>query len=107
MNTIFLQSNSAAGGIGSFLPLIAIVAVMYFFFIRPQMKKQKEENKFRSQLVKGMRIVTTSGIHGKILDVDEKTILVESENSRLRFEKAAVSKDLTIQANPSSNKKNK
>ena len=54
-----------------------------------------------------MRIVTTSGIHGKILDVDEKTILVESENSRLRFEKAAVSKDLTIQANPSSNKKNK
>ena len=81
--------------------------VFYFFMIRPQMKKQKEENKFRSQLVKGMRIVTTSGIHGKILDVDEKTILVESENSRLRFEKAAVSKDLTIQANPSSNKKNK
>ena len=107
MNTIFLQSSSAAGGIGSFLPLIAIVAVMYFFFIRPQMKKQKEENKFRSQLVKGMRIVTTSGIHGKILDVDEKTILVESENSRLRFEKAAVSKDLTIQVNPSFKENNK
>tara|TARA_B100000767_G_C19751851_1_gene531171 strand:- start:1818 stop:2129 length:312 start_codon:yes stop_codon:yes gene_type:complete len=99
MTNLFLQANSA-GSISSFLPLIAIVAVMYFFFIRPQMKKQKEENKFRTQLVKGMRIVTTSGIHAKILDVDEKTVLVESENSRLRLERAAISKDLTVSVNP-------
>nr|AOE11455.1 preprotein translocase subunit YajC [uncultured bacterium] len=99
MTNLFLQANSA-NGISSFLPLIAIVAVMYFFFIRPQMKKQKEETKFRSQLVKGMRIVTTSGIHAKILDVDEKTVLVESENSRLRLERAAISKDLTVTVNP-------
>ena len=77
---------------------------MYFFFIRPQMKKQKEETKFRSQLVKGMRIVTTSGIHAKILDVDEKTVLVESENSRLRLERAAISKDLTVTVNPTAKK---
>ena len=99
MTNLFLQANSA-GSISSFLPLIAIVAVMYFFFISPQMKKQKEENKFRTQLVKGMRIVTTSGIHAKILDVDEKTVLVESENSRLRLERAAISKDLTVSVNP-------
>ncbi|MDA8650310.1 preprotein translocase subunit YajC [Schleiferiaceae bacterium] len=103
MTNLFLQANSA-GSISSFLPLIAIVAVMYFFFIRPQMKKQKEETKFRSQLVKGMRVVTTSGIHAKILDVDEKTVLVESENSRLRLERAAISKDLTVSVNPISKK---
>ena len=103
MTNLFSQANSA-GSISSFLPLIAIVAVMYFFFIRPQMKKQKEETKFRSQLVKGMRVVTTSGIHAKILDVDEKTVLVESENSRLRLERAAISKDLTVSVNPTSKK---
>ncbi len=89
----------------SFLPLIAIVAVMYFFFIRPQMKKQKEENKFRSALVKGMKVVTTSGIHGKILEVEEKTILVECENCLLRFERSAISKELTAAVNPAVAKK--
>ncbi|HAB30988.1 MAG TPA: preprotein translocase subunit YajC [Cryomorphaceae bacterium] len=104
MSIPFLQ-EAAPGGIMSFLPLIAIVAVMYFFFIRPQMKKQKEENKFRSALVKGMKVVTTSGIHGKILEVEEKTILVECENCRLRFERSAISKELTAAVNPAVAKK--
>ncbi|CAI8300252.1 MAG: Uncharacterised protein [Owenweeksia sp. TMED14] len=99
MSNLFLQANSASS-ISNFLPLIAIVAVMYFFFIRPQMKKQKQENKFRSQLVKGMKIVTTSGIHGKIIEVDEKTVLIESEKTRLRLDRAAISKDLTAAVNP-------
>ena len=104
MSIPFLQ-EAAPGGIMSFLPLIAIVAVMYFFFIRPQMKKQKEENKFRSALVKGMKVVTTSGIHGKILEVEEKTILVECVNCRLRFERSAISKELTAAVNPAVAKK--
>tara|TARA_B100000780_G_C21096309_1_gene442177 strand:+ start:111 stop:428 length:318 start_codon:yes stop_codon:yes gene_type:complete len=99
MSNLFLQANSASS-ISNFLPLIAIVAVMYFFFIRPQMKKQKQENKFRSQLVKGMKIVTTSGIHGKIIEVDEKTVLIDSEKTRLRLDRAAISKDLTAAVNP-------
>ncbi|MDG1252612.1 MAG: preprotein translocase subunit YajC [Schleiferiaceae bacterium] len=104
MSSLFLLED-AQGGIASFLPLIAIVAVMYFFFIRPQMKKQKDENKFRAALEKGMKVVTTSGIHGKILELDEKTILLECENCRLRFERAAISKDMTSGANPSAAKK--
>ena len=104
MTLSFLQADPQ-GGLASFLPLIAIVAVMYFFFIRPQMKKQKEENKFRSALVKGMKVVTTSGIHGKILEVEEKTILVECENCRLRFERSAISKELTAAVNPAVAKK--
>lgn len=103
MTSFFLQAEP--GGLASFLPLIAIVAVMYFFFIRPQMKKQKEENKFRAALVKGMKVVTTSGIHGKILEVDDKTVLLECENCRLRFERAAISKDMTVSVNPEVAKK--
>ena len=103
MTSFFLQAEP--GGLASFLPLISIVAVMYFFFIRPQMKKQKEENKFRAALVKGMKVVTTSGIHGKILEVDDKTVLLECENCRLRFERAAISKDMTASVNPEVAKK--
>lgn len=100
---LFLQAQTE-GGIAGFLPLIAILAVMYFFFLRPQMKRQKEETKFRNVLSKGMRIVTSSGIHGKILDLDEHTMVLESENSRLRFERSAVSKELTTARYPESAK---
>ncbi|MEY2752975.1 MAG: preprotein translocase subunit YajC [Schleiferiaceae bacterium] len=100
---LFLQAQTE-GGIAGFLPLIAILAVMYFFFLRPQMKRQKEETKFRNVLSKGMRIVTSSGIHGKISDLDEHTLVLESENSRLRFERSAVSKELTAARYPESAK---
>ena len=100
---LFLQAN-AEGGIAGFLPLIAILAVMYFFFLRPQMKRQKEETKFRNVLAKGMRVVTSSGIHGKISDLDEHTFVLESENGRLRFERSSVSKELTASRFPESAK---
>lgn len=100
---LFLQAQTE-GGIAGFLPLIAILAVMYFFFLRPQMKRQKEETKFRNVLSKGMRIVTSSGIHGKISDLDEHTLVLESENSRLRFERSAVSKEMTAARYPESAK---
>jgi len=77
---LFLQAQSQ-GGIAGFLPLIAILAVMYFFFLRPQMKRQKEETKFRNVLAKGMRIVTTGGVHGKISDLDEHTFVLETETA--------------------------
>jgi preprotein translocase subunit YajC len=96
---LFLQAN-AEGGIAGFLPLIAILAVMYFFFLRPQMKRQKEETKFRNVLAKGMRVVTS----GKISDLDEHTFVLESENSRLRFERSSVSKELTAARFPESAK---
>ena len=100
---LFLQAESQ-GGIAGFLPLIAILAVMYFFFLRPQMKRQKEETKFRNVLSKGMRIVTTGGVHGKISDLDEHTFVLESENSRLRLERSVVSKELTAARYPESAK---
>ena len=93
----FLQANASGGGLASFLPLILIVLVMYLFFFRPQMKKQKEEGKFRKEVKKGNRVVLTSGIHGKVLEVGDAHIIIEAENSRLKVEKSAVSKELSAQ----------
>lgn len=82
------------GGIASFLPLILIIVVFYFFFIRPQMKKQKDISKFRENLKKGDKIVTIGGIHGKILEMQEKTLIIEVEGqNRLKIEKSAVAQN--------------
>lgn len=93
--TIFLmQPQQGGGGIGGFLPLILIVVVFYFFMIRPQMKKQKDQKKYVDELKKGDRVVTSSGIHGKIYDVGDTTFMVEVDNGvRIKFDKAAISLD--------------
>jgi len=68
--------------------------------IRPQMKKQKELKKFREGLKAGDKIVSIGGIHGKILEVADTTVLVQSEGTKLRLEKSAVSQAMedTLQA---------
>ncbi len=70
--------------------LVMILVVFYFFMIRPQMKKQKELKKFRENLNVGDKVVTIGGIHGKILEVNESTVLVNSEGSKIRFDKSAI-----------------
>ena len=64
--------------------------VFYFFMIRPQMKKQKELKKFREGLAKGDHIVSIGGIHGRILEVTNTTVLIESEKTKIRLDKSAV-----------------
>ena len=78
-------------GMSSLIMLGLMVLVFWFFMIRPQMKKQKELKKFREALAKGDHIVTIGGIHGKILEVTDTTVLVQSDNTKLRFEKSAIS----------------
>jgi len=80
--------------------IILMIGVFYFFMIRPQMKKQKELKKFREGLKAGDKIVTIGGIHGKILEISENTVLIQSEGTKLRIEKAAVSSAMedTLQA---------
>ncbi|MBI1837346.1 MAG: preprotein translocase subunit YajC [Flavobacteriia bacterium] len=67
-----------------------MVVVFYFFMIRPQSKKQKELKKFRENLKQGDKVVTIGGVHGKILEVSDSTVLVNSEGSKIRFEKSAI-----------------
>jgi preprotein translocase subunit YajC len=91
MFSILLQIGE--GGIAGFIPMILIVVIMYFFMIRPQMKKQKAEIKFRSELQKGDKVITIGGIHGKLLEVDEHTVLIQSDGggAKLKLNKSAVS----------------
>lgn len=71
--------------------------VFYLFMIRPQMKKTKEEKVFREGLKKGDRVVTIGGIHGKIVEVKDTTVLLDTgEGQKLKVEKAAVSKDNSV-----------
>lgn len=91
--TILLQMD---GGIMSILPFVAIMGIMYFFMIRPQLTRQKKEKKFLSEVKKGMKVVTTSGIHGRISEINnDGTILVETGAGKIRFESAAISMELT------------
>ena len=99
LNSIILmapQAGQQQNPIMSFLPIVLIIVVFYFFMIRPQMKKSKEQKKFRENLKKGDKIVTIGGLHGKIAEMQDSTILLETETGiKLRFEKAAISLDQT------------
>jgi len=77
--------------------IVLMIGVFYFFMIRPQMKKQKELKKFRENLASGDKIVTIGGIHGKILEVTDTTVLVTSEGTKLRFDKSAVAQTVADQ----------
>ncbi len=77
-----------------------LMVVFWFFMIRPQQKKSKDARKFRESLEKGTRIVTIGGIHGKILEVADTTVLVDVDsNVKLRFEKSAIAMDNSQQLN--------
>jgi len=93
-NTLLMTGAQGSGGIGQFIPLILIIVVFYFFMIRPQLKKSKEQKKFRENIKKGDKIVTIGGIHGKIVDVNDTTFIIEVEGgNKLRIERSAVSMD--------------
>ncbi|GAB1855689.1 preprotein translocase subunit YajC [Flavobacteriaceae bacterium MHTCC 0001] len=89
------------GGIGSFLPMILIFVVIYFFMIAPQMKRAKKEKKFAAELKKGDKIVTKSGIHGKVSDLNEKdnTCIIETLAGKLKLERSAISMEMSNKLN--------
>lgn len=94
---VFLQASSGSP-MGSLWMFGLILVVMYLFMIRPQVKKQKEEKAFRETIAKGQKVVTNGGIHGKILELKETTMILEVEGGgKLKVERAAISKDLSAQ----------
>ncbi len=94
LNILLMVGEEGGGGLGAFLPLILIILVFYLFFIRPQMKKQKDLRKYRESLKKGDKIITIGGIHGKIVEEQEKTFTIEVlGGNQLRIEKSAVAMD--------------
>jgi preprotein translocase subunit YajC len=89
------------GDIGSFLPMILIFVVIFFFMIRPQMKKQKEEKKFSESLKKGDKVITKSGLHGKVFDFSEKldAVIIETGAGKMTFDRSAISLELSKKLN--------
>lgn len=78
----------------SLWPLLLIIVVFYLFMIRPQVKKQKELRKYRENLQQGDKIITTGGIHGKIVSVKDQEVIIEVEDqSRIKIDKNAILKD--------------
>lgn len=91
--TILLQAAGGGfGNLGSLIPMVLIIVVFYFFMIRPQMKKQKDQKKYVDELKKGDKVVTSAGIHGRIADFNDATFLIEVESgAKIRFDKSAIS----------------
>lgn len=82
---------SPAGGFGFFVPFIFIFVIMYFIMIRPQMRRQKEQQKLVSSLKTGDRVVTSSGIHGLISNVKDSTVIVKvADNVKIEMDKSAI-----------------
>lgn len=88
-------------GISSFLPFIAMFAVVYFFMIAPQMKRAKKEKKFASELKRGDRVITKSGMHGKIVDLNDKdnSCVIETMAGKIKFDRSAISMDMSSKLN--------
>lgn len=80
-----------------FLVIMGIFVV--FFMIIPQVKKSKNEKKFKESLVKGSKVVTTGGIHGKLTEVNEGTVMIETNAGKLLIEKTALNMELTKKYN--------
>lgn len=88
------------GGMSMIIMMVLMFAGFYFLMIRPQMRKQKQEKSFQESLKVGQRIVTTSGLHGRIAQIMDDGVIIETLSGKLKFEKAAVSREFTAQRFP-------
>jgi preprotein translocase subunit YajC len=91
-------STGQSNPLVTFLPLILVFVVFYFFMIRPQMRKQKEMTNYRNSLKKGDRVVTTGGIYGKVNDVKDNHVIMDvGGDIKLKVDKSALLKDPTVE----------
>lgn len=108
MTTVFLAAQGAGGGMMSLLMMVAVFAIMWFFMIRPQQKRQKEIRKFQNELKEGTNIVTGGGVYGVVKRIDLTTNIVEVEIARgvvIRVDKGYVFADVTASGAMSSQAK--
>ncbi len=85
--------------ITQYLPFILMFVVIYFFMIRPQQKKIKQEKEFETALKVGDKIITKSGFHGKVSELSETTVVIETMAGKLKIERSAISLELTASLN--------
>lgn len=83
----------------SMLPYLLMFAVMFVFLILPQQRKIKKEKEFESALKVGDKVITKSGIHGKIAEIADTTVVIETMAGKIKMEKSAISQELSQKAN--------
>lgn len=93
ISRIFLQAAEAPQGSGwsTLLFMGGFFAIFYFFMIRPQMKRAKEQKKFQEGVKVGDKVMSSGGIHGEVIEVDERTVVLKIDQGRIRIEKAGLS----------------
>lgn len=96
--TLLLQAAAAPSSANNFLSYlfpVAIAVVMYFFMIRPQQRKVAEAKKFRESIAKGATVVTIGGLHGKVLDLSEDSVIIEVDRgTKLKFDRSAIAREV-------------
>lgn len=98
--SILLQASTQES-IMNMLPFIAMIGVFYFLIIRPQLNRQKKEKQFQTTVRKGIKVVTSSGIHGKIVEINDNdnTVSIETGAGKIKFERSAISMELSKKYN--------
>ena len=96
MSSILLQAQPQGGNYMQYVFIIGIFVVFYFFMIRPQQKKAKDQKKFIDEIKRGDHVVTIGGAHGEVAELEGDTFILEVEKGgRIRFNKSAISLDAT------------
>ncbi len=99
MFAILLQTQNS--GWSSMIFMVAIIGIFYFFMIRPQQKKAKDQKKFVEEVKKGDLVVTIGGAHGRVAEIEDDTFVLEFERgARIRFSKSSVSMESSKSASP-------
>jgi len=93
---ILLNGQDGGDFSGMLIMMGGMFVIMYFFMIRPQMKKAKEAKKFQESIAVGDKVMTLGGIHGKVLEVDETTVVIGLDQGRMRVEKAGLAADKRV-----------
>ncbi|MET0946740.1 MAG: preprotein translocase subunit YajC [Flavobacterium sp.] len=83
------------GQFTQFAPFLLMFVVLYFFMIRPQQKRAKNEKEFESGLKVGDKIITKSGFHGKIVELAETSAIIETMSGKLKIERSAISMEMS------------
>ncbi|MBI1807389.1 MAG: preprotein translocase subunit YajC [Ignavibacteria bacterium] len=87
------QGGNGGGGMFSTIIMFSlIILIFYFMILRPQQKRQKDRQKLLESVEKGDKVVTVGGLHGTVIGLEEKTVLVQvADNVKLKFDKSAIS----------------
>lgn len=96
MNVLTVMLQAGGGDYSFIIMMVAIFAIMYFFMIRPQNKKQKEIQNFRKSLEVGQSVVTAGGIYGKIKEIEDNVVILEiASNVKIRIDRSSIYADVS------------